>query len=64
MPSNDSVDESDAGNGSEGEGEGPFPASYHPPLAGLMSKGKLSSVGSLHSVHCVPLAIYLNVHET
>ena len=56
MPSNDSVDESDAGNGSEGEGEGPFPASYQAPLAALMSKGKLSFVGLLHSFHCVPLA--------
>jgi len=46
MPSSDSVDESDAGNGSEGEGA--FPASYQAPLAGLMSKGKLSFVGSFH----------------
>ncbi|DBA92530.1 TPA: hypothetical protein ACH3X1_002761 [Trebouxia sp. C0004] len=39
MASSDSVDESDAGNGSEGEGA--FPASYQAPLAGLMSKGKV-----------------------
>ena len=61
MSSSNSVDESDAGNGSEGEGA--FPASYQPPLAGLMSKGKLSCVGPLHSVQCVPVAIYLNVHR-
>ena len=60
MPSSNSVDESDAGNGSEGEG--PFPASYQPPLAGLMSKGKLSFVGLLQSLQCVP--IRLNVHRT
>ena len=62
MPSSESVDESDAGNGSEGEGA--FPASYQPPLAGLMSKGKLSFVGLLHSLECMPLAMYLNVHST
>ena len=56
MASSNSVVESDPGNGSEGEGEGPFPASYQAPLAALMSKGKLSFVGLLHSFHCVPLA--------
>ncbi|KAL0020086.1 hypothetical protein WJX79_009298 [Trebouxia sp. C0005] len=39
MPSSESVDESDAGNGSEGEGA--FPASYQAPLAGLLTKGKV-----------------------
>ena len=32
---------SDAGQGSTSDGEDIFPASYQPPLAGIISKGKL-----------------------
>ena len=45
MGSSDSGAWSDAGQGSTSDGEDVFPASYQPPLAGLMSKGELKYQG-------------------
>lgn len=49
VPSSDGGAGPDAGQGStsDGEGEDTFPASYQPPLAGLMSKG----VAQYHLAH-------------
>ena len=60
VPSSDSGAASDAGQGqgpsstSDGEGEDAFPASYQPPLAGLMSKGRVMHHTHDSSCVCIP----------
>ena len=62
VPSSDSGAGSDIGQGqeqglsstSDGEGEDAFPASYQPPLAGLMSKGRLIYHVPSSTCACMP----------